>query len=38
LPTAITFSRRGTYSERASPHFSVRPDGADHQWRKVPSR
>jgi hypothetical protein len=22
----------------ASPNYSVRPDGADHQWRKVPPR
>ena len=21
-----------------NPHFPVRPEGADHQWRKVPSR
>ena len=23
---------------RLNPHFPVRPEGADHQWRKVPSR
>ena len=22
----------------SNPHYPVRPDGADHQWRNVPSR
>ena len=37
-----TFASPDSYeyveAEDASPHFSVRPEGADHQWRKVPSR
>jgi hypothetical protein len=30
--------RRKTNRRLLSAHFSVRPEGAEHQWRKVPPR
>ncbi len=35
-----SFATKGSSASvaRPSPHFSVRPDGAYHQWRKVPPR
>jgi hypothetical protein len=32
------WSDRGPYDYASNPSYSVRPDGAYHQWRKIPPR